>query len=76
MKYYRGVPIVLGKLLNKSNLIARCPYCSNIEYFSYGKSCANPTRRMSHCKGDFHDYYYIYIKKQKEVKQDGRESDV
>lgn len=76
MKYYKDYPIVAGMLKNISTVIARCPYCGNLEYFHYNKSCSNPTRRGSHCKGGCYDYYYIYIKQLKEVKRNVRESNV
>lgn len=78
MKYYKGYPIVLGALSNISNLRAKCPYCGNIEHFSYGRQCSNPTRRLSHCKEGSYDYYYIYIKPEQleEVKQNDRKSNV
>lgn len=75
MKYYKEYPIVPGKLIKHSSVIAKCPYCANIEHFTWNKSCTNPTRRRSHCIG-YSEYYYIYIPKRKEVKQDGRESNV
>lgn len=76
MQYYKDYPITVGKLSNISNLRAKCPYCGNIEHFSYSKGCANPTKRKSHCLDGNSDYYYIYIKNLKEVKQNGRQSNV
>lgn len=73
MSYYKDYPIVAGKLTTPSNLIAKCPYCGNIEHFHYNKSCTNPTKRQSHCKAGSYDYYYIYIKNKEEVKKDGRD---
>ena len=64
--YYKGYPIVAGKLTNKSNLMAKCPYCGNIEHFNYSVSCSNPTKRMSHCKDGNYDYYYIDVKPMRE----------
>lgn len=61
MKYYKGYPIVVGRLLTKSSIIAHCPYCSRIEHFNYNKNCTNPTKRRSHCINDS-DFYYIYLK--------------
>jgi sarcosine oxidase delta subunit len=58
--YYNGYPIVPGQI-NKSTLIAKCPYCGKIEHFNWSKSCGNPSRRMSHCKDELiQDYYYIH----------------
>lgn len=74
MKYYKGYPIVKGIKITNSEIKAKCPYCDNFEHFGWNKSCANPTRRKSHCRDGLVDYYYIYIPKKKEVKNDGNTS--
>ena len=76
MKYFKDYPLVKGKLKDKNTLIARCPYCNRIEHFNWNKTCANPSRRRSHCISGNNDYYYILIPTLKGGEINGRESNV
>ena len=74
MKYYKGYPVVKGVKITNSEIKAKCPYCENIEHFSWNKKCPNPTRRKSHCRDGCREYYYIYLPKKKEVNENGNTS--